>query len=163
MPCPGLTHLDHPRVPIYLARCSLPCGGAPPRHILRARILRAIPTVESERLERLVFSAERKEARWINNHMSSAIVSPKCTGKGFVSSDGIISCCGTCIQLLHLKTLQNALNRIPCEPRKAKYTPKAFRNPLLGEAFSRHEDVYELVMMVCCYYTISFGLIDRCY
>ncbi|KAK7686046.1 hypothetical protein QCA50_010858 [Cerrena zonata] len=79
--------------------------------------------------------------------MSSAVYSPTCLKRGFVSFGGIISCCARCYALLRLKTFCNALYHTPCEVPNAKFTPKSYRNPLMGEAFLRHQDVYHLFMM----------------
>ena len=146
-PCPGLTVLDHEKIPIYLARCALPNGGAPPYTVLRARYQNEDPSLTTEALERLVVTAQHHEARWFNNHKASAVYSPSCEKRAFVSATGVIGSCATCLLVLSLKTFMNALNRPT--PKHPKFTPKRYRNPILGECFLKHTDVYDLVVLVC--------------
>ena len=145
-PCPGLTVLDHKKIPVYLARCALPNGGAPPYTVLRARFQSEDPNSTPEQLERLIVAAQHHEARWINNHKASAVYSPNCQKHAFVSATGVIGCCATCLLVLSLKTFVNALNRPT--PKHPKFTPKRYRNPILGECFLKHTDVYDLVVLV---------------
>lgn len=96
----------------------------------------------------LVLAAELREAKWVNNHMAQSISSPVCQKTAFVSSSGLVRPCYECASILKIKMFKVALKRPIPPPGKSKYTPNIYRDPITGEAFSRHKDVEELVNMV---------------
>ncbi|KII87710.1 hypothetical protein PLICRDRAFT_699250, partial [Plicaturopsis crispa FD-325 SS-3] len=147
LPCPGLTHNSDARISLYLRRTAVPSGGAPPRHVLTAEMAEKNPTATREEVFLSVLHAERHRAKWINNHMTSSVSSPACTKVAFISSTGILLPCNACADILKIKAFRTALKRPMPSNAASKYVPKAYRNPLLGEAYQRHTDVRELMEM----------------
>ncbi|KAH9943952.1 hypothetical protein B0H21DRAFT_469767 [Amylocystis lapponica] len=150
-PCPGLSYNDHPRIPSYLARTVVLSGGAPPRHKLKAEILMNHHRVSQGRLTKKqltkrILAAERVHAIWLNHHTIGAVFSPKC--KKFTQTSGdILHACEECMKVLRCKTFRTALRRTMPRKGNSKFTPKAYRNPVAGEAYLRHRDVQELMEM----------------
>jgi hypothetical protein len=89
-------------------------------------------------------TSERAQAKWLNEHNMECIFSPKCHGDTIVK-EGNPTPCSSCLQILRLKTFRNAIRRPPPKKGNAKFTPKAFRNEVLGQAYLRHRDVQELM------------------
>jgi hypothetical protein len=92
--------------------------------------------------------AEPAQAKWLNEHGIGVIYSTSCTAKGIIGANGIIIACRKCCQLLKLKSFLNALRRKDPKPENAKFTPKAYRNEVVGDAYLCHKDVKDLVEAV---------------
>ncbi|KAM5544147.1 hypothetical protein V8D89_002196 [Ganoderma adspersum] len=152
-PCPGLGFVQDERIPKYLARTVVPCGGARRRDILKAEVLRAHARtgrrkqLSLKQLNLCVLAAERAEAQWFNHHTTGTVTSSECQRRGHLSSSGDILPCSDCMKVLKLKLFMNALRKAPPQRGYAKFTPKAYRNPVVGEAYLRHRDVQELMEM----------------
>ena len=89
IPCPGLTHNDDARITTYLRRTIMPSGGAPPRAVLWEQHTSSAPDEPDDVIEKRVLADERHRAKWINNHISSSVYSPRCTTKAFVLSSSL--------------------------------------------------------------------------
>ncbi|TFY77278.1 hypothetical protein EWM64_g6734 [Hericium alpestre] len=160
-PCPGLGYTTDPHITIYLTRTAAPCGGVPHRSTLKVQVLRQAArmpphpglskrcnVLKPEALQKRILAAERAQAKWINDHFIGAVFSAKCLHHAAPSLDSrLISPCAACISILGLKVFRNALRRPMPFRKNAKFTPKTYRNELLGKAFQRHTDVQELMEM----------------
>ncbi|OSC97160.1 hypothetical protein PYCCODRAFT_1440446 [Trametes coccinea BRFM310] len=153
--CPGLSFSQDARIPDYLSRTVVPSGGAPRRDVLRLEIIRDHARARATRgklsqkqLTLRVLAQERAQAKWLNHHTTGTVTAAKCQKVARISANGDISPCSECTKLLRLKTFTNALRKRRPKVENAKYTPKAYRNPVAGEAYLRHRDVQGLMEMV---------------
>lgn len=135
-------------IPTLLKRTVMTSGGAPPRHVLLQELSEKHPHLDKTLLHQQVLLEERHRAKWLLSHATSSIFSPKCTGKAFISADGLIRACDCCAELLKIKTLRTAIKRPLPTIANTKFVPKAYRNELLGDAFLRHSDVRDLFEVV---------------
>ncbi|OJT05301.1 hypothetical protein TRAPUB_3891 [Trametes pubescens] len=151
--CPGLGFLQDPRIPVYLARTAVESGGAPRREVLKLDILqdhtrsRSRNKLSPKQIHTHVLVQERAQAKWLNHPTNGVVTSVKCQKRGRVSSSGEVIPCSECNKLTHFKIFLNALRKPTPAPGRAKFTPKAFRNPVTGETYLRHCDVQELMEM----------------
>lgn len=150
--CPGLKAHNHSRIPYYLSRTVMSHGGARHRSAIEKSILAAHPNHRyrkrtDKQIYGLIMAAERAESGWSNDHIVGAVFSTVCDKEGQVVK-GVIIPCLSCRKVLKLKVFKNALRHPVPDVGKYKYTPRAFRNELLGKAYSRHNDVQELMEMV---------------
>jgi hypothetical protein len=105
----------------------------------------------AKELKLRVLTSERAQAKWLNEHNLGSVFSPKCHGKAIVE-EGNPKPCSYCLQVLRFKTFRTAIRRKPPNKGKGKFTPKAFRNEVIGQAYMRHCDVQELMEEVrICY------------
>ena len=152
--CPGIGFRQDSRIPRYLQRTVVPCGGAPRREVLKKKIIedltpKAHRRLTVKQLQLRILSTEHAQALWFNNHITLTLSSPRCQKFGALSSDGgDILPCVECNGLLRLKVLKNALSKLPTKKGNEKYTPIVYRNPVIGEAWMRHRDIQELMEMV---------------
>lgn len=136
----------------------MPNGGAPHQSILKNQLLvanrqnhRRHHKLSVKELENQIKAAEHAQALWSNNHYAGVVYSIKCTSRATLGYDGsTVTPCDECMKLLHLKVFRNALRRLPPKKGNWKFTPKRYRNQLLGEAYMRHTDVQEFMEKVCC-------------
>jgi hypothetical protein len=152
--CPGLTQADHCDIPQYLRQTHCVQGGAPLRHVLKKTISGQLRLSGQRSLTKLELHqrslvVERAQAKWLNEHNMGAIFSTSCMTKGIIGANGIVIACEQCRFLLTLRIFRTALRRKGAKPENAKYTPKAYRNEVVGNAYLRHKDVKELVEAVC--------------
>ncbi|OJT08909.1 hypothetical protein TRAPUB_192 [Trametes pubescens] len=133
---------------------SSPFRGPPRREVLRLQVLdeysrtRNRNKLSPKQIQSRVLAQERSQARWLNYHANGVVTSAKCQKKGKPSPSGEVLPCSDCNKILRLKIFKNALRKPAPAPRKAKFTPWSYRNPVVGEAYLRHEDVQELMEMV---------------
>jgi hypothetical protein len=152
VPCPGLGHAQDSRITRYLTRTVMPTGGAPnwtrlKRHILFVNSQRSRHRrISASELESQIRSAQRAQAAWLNDHHAGVVYSAKCNSRGVLGDGGsVIIPCDECRQILRLKIFQNALRRPTPNKHNWKFTPKQYRNELLGKAYMRHIDVQEFM------------------
>lgn len=149
-PCPGLRDVDHPLISQYLSRTVVSSGGAPPRPVLKQLIIREHRhqlrrrKLTRKELKLRVLTSERAQAKWLNEHNLGSVFSPKCH-RECNEKDGNPMPCTSCLQILRFKSFRNAVRRKLPKRGNAKFTPKAFRNEVLGQAYMRHRDVQELM------------------
>ncbi|KAI0059300.1 hypothetical protein BV25DRAFT_1809175 [Artomyces pyxidatus] len=135
-------------------------GGAPPRPVLKKLLLQKSPRPtasftsrrgrrrNSANLHAQILAAERAQAKWTNDHFVGAVYSAQCTHLGrAVEGTSLVAPCTPCRMVSRVKTFRNALRRRAPSLKNAKYTPKSYRNELVGKAYARHTDVQELMEM----------------
>ena len=145
--CPGLSHLEDPRITRYLTRTVMPGGGAPHRSLLKKQILasqRHRKKLSKRELQNRIKATERAQAAWSNDHYTGAVFSTKCTGQAVVGHS-LIMPCDECRKVLHMQIFRNALRHLPPKKGNWKYTPKEYRSELLGKAYMWHIDVHEFM------------------
>jgi hypothetical protein len=147
--CPGLSYHHDPHITRYLSQTSMNVGGAPNRSELKCRILMSLHQhhkLSGKQLWSRVQAAERAEAAWSNDHASGTVYSTKCTSRGIIG-DGLtlVIPCDECNKVLHMWIFCNALCHLPPKKANWKYTPKEYRNELLGKAYMCHIDVQEFM------------------
>lgn len=153
--CPGLGFTQDPRIPAYLARTAVESGGAPRREVLRDEVLRDHTRSRSrnklspKQLVTRILAQERAQAKWLNHPVNGVVTSVKCQRRGRLSPSGDVLPCSECLKLKHFKIFLNALRKPAPAAGRAKFTPKWYQNPVTGETYLKHQDVQELMEMVC--------------
>ncbi len=161
-PCPGIGFLNDTRILSYLLRTVVLTGGAPPRAVLMQQIKRAYAlthhrkSLKKDLVMKEVFAAERSQAVWTNSHSTGTVFSMKCEKIGIVSPHGTMQSCLPCQNVLRYRAFRNALRRKGAKPNGFKFTPKSYRNKLVGRAYLRHHDVKEFAEMVRLYLSFEF-------
>jgi hypothetical protein len=153
--CPGLGHCQDPQITRYLSRSSACYGGAPHRSALKKQILKFWPRrpgyrrLSLKELQSRIKTAERAQVAWSNDHSAGVVFSTKCTSRAIVEiGSSLVLPCNECRKILHLRIFRNALRRLPPKIQNWKYTPKEYRNELLGKAYMRHAGVQEFMKKV---------------
>ncbi|KAF5332101.1 hypothetical protein D9611_008005 [Ephemerocybe angulata] len=147
VPCPGLTRQSDPRIDNYLARTSVPNGGAPSRTAL-ARNLFGVDAQWSgltKKQRRMVLRREKSLAVWRNMHDIEAVFSTVCTTTVYCGSDCDPPPCEACDALYKVHTFQVAIRRPLPKEVNMKFTPKAYRCSQLGEIYLKYTGVRELM------------------
>ncbi|KAJ3760769.1 hypothetical protein EV360DRAFT_39135 [Lentinula raphanica] len=98
------------------------------------------PSKEEIRLKEWALS------QWVNRHDLNAVFSKNCLGTITIQPSGR-PVCANCLTVPKIKIFQNALKRTAPENKNMKFTPREFRNPLLGSVFLAHEDIGGLMEM----------------
>jgi hypothetical protein len=154
--CPGIGKTQNMWIPLYLKNTAASCGGAPPRQTLRKRITDArlslnLSPFTPEDLATKVAAEERRAALWINSSSTLTVFSPECLKDVVMHPDGVALPCASCISVLKVHAFQTALKRIEKSTtsgkvKQHKFTPKAFRDPILGEIYASHTGIKELLV-----------------
>lgn len=147
LPCPGLSGLQHERIPIYLRRSSAPGGGATSRTILAQRLYSDRKYAQLTKVQKTnVRHLQCLQFRWINDHHEERVVSTKCLKMVMARGDvDEVDPCTECIALLQLGTLRNALCRPIPDDKNLKYTPKECFGTLLGKLYAAHLGLREIM------------------
>jgi len=154
--CPGLGHCQNPWITRYLPLSSACYGGAPHCSALKKQILKFWPQqpgyhrLSLKELQSQIKTAERAQVAWSNDHSVGVVFSTKCTSQAIVEiGSSLVLPCNECRKILHLQIFRNALHCLPSKIQNWKYTPKKYRNELLGKACMQHTSVQEFMEKVC--------------
>lgn len=149
--CSGLTRDQFPKVRDYLKRSLATGGGAPSRTTLAKGLFGKNSPYKflTSTHKKMVLRREEMMFKWQNNRSVGAVFSLSCMKEVAISAaDGRHIPCAECLDLLHLHTFQNALNRDICPDEHMKFTPGDRRDQELGDLYMRVKGVRDLVETV---------------
>ena len=147
LPCPGLTGLQHERIPIYLRRSSAPGGGATSRTIITREIYDGYTYKQLTKVQKAnVRKIQVLRFRWINDHREERVVLVKCLGLVMAKVGAEeVEPCEECMALLHLNARRSVLRRLIPDDKNLKYTPKECLATLLGKLYVSHLGLREIM------------------
>lgn len=156
--CPGLSEADDSRIPPYLYRTSALSGGG-----------QSITAVAKEHLGRLYrdLTAEEKDKvadiqrlghKWTNDHRRLRVFSTSCVREKVVDTpaSGRILPCNACLSVLKLNGFNSALNRKVKDETTYIFTPKMYRDPVLGQIYARTVGLKEILETSVCF-TLNYN------
>ncbi|KAM6495644.1 hypothetical protein JOM56_008350 [Amanita muscaria] len=145
-PCPGLTDLDHPRIPIYLRRTGFEGGGARSLTVIaKERFGQSFNELETA-LKKIVGDVQRHEHQWHNDHQNRRVFATKCEQTVATPPlNGRAYPCTACVQVLRSKHFRAVL----CKPlpidKNYVFTNHRFRSKAMGEIYARVIGLREII------------------
>ncbi|KAJ6524888.1 hypothetical protein DFH09DRAFT_1372073 [Mycena vulgaris] len=145
LPCPGLTRDSNEEISIYLARTTVPGGGAPSRTRIAEELFSTGWKDLTERQQRMVLRRELSLQKWKLARGVGAMFSSTCLSdvQTIMGEDPVP--CSECRALLSLHSFKVSIHR-PMPAQKAmKYVPIGYRDPELGALYLKYVGLRELI------------------
>ncbi|KIJ10894.1 hypothetical protein PAXINDRAFT_157495 [Paxillus involutus ATCC 200175] len=139
-PCPGLSALDTPLIPVYLRRT--PVGGGGSRSVVEISKEQFKKTFGelSKRKKQIVLDKQTHERAWRNDHQTLRVFSARCE-----KSVANIQPCSECSALLCLKNFRSAIKKPVPADKNYVHVNYRYRPEVLGRLFALNIGIREIV------------------
>lgn len=152
VPCPGLTEVDDPLVPIYLRRTGAPGGGGRAIWVIATERFKSLFSQLTSTKKAEVIDVQATEHTWRNDHIRMRVFAsskanpclgmvPREPGDNLCPSP-----CRRCLKVLHDRRFRNALNRPVPSDENYIYVNHRFRNQVVGELYARNVGLREIMV-----------------
>ncbi len=144
-PCPGITDLDCPDISRYLMRSAANGGGGRSIHVVAKEMFRkAFSSLRSSSKDE-VLAAQLHSHTWRNDHQHLRIYSTVCKKVVASRTPQRPLPCDECVSVMRSKTFKTTMRKKTPLPKNQIYTNKKYQNPVVGEIYSRHIGLKEII------------------
>lgn len=144
-PCPGITELDCSDIARYLMRSSANGGGGQSIHKVTKKLFRKVFSSLQSTSKDEVLAAQLHTHIWRNDHQHLRIYSTACKKVVASRTPQRPLPCDACVSVTRSKAFKNAIRKKTPQPKNQIYTNKKYQNPVVGEIYSRHIGLKEIV------------------
>ena len=145
-PCPGITEIDDPRLPIYLRRTGVLGGGARSVKVIAGEIYNKLHSKLGRKGKQRVLDAQQHEQKWRNDHQNLRVFAVDCEHTVPVPGPAELpKFCATCGSVFASGAFKNALRKPPPDEKNYIFTNHRFRSPVLGKIYARTVGLKDLI------------------
>lgn len=137
VPCPGLTALDHDRIPKYLLRTGFLGGGARSITVIAHELFKKAFSRLKQKNKEKVLDTQLHEHAWRNDHDRIRVFSTKCKHIVADLAPNRPLPCTECRGILRSRTFKALLRKPVPADENFIFTNKRFRSKRLGEIYAR--------------------------
>ncbi|KAF4590802.1 hypothetical protein EYR40_009399 [Pleurotus pulmonarius] len=146
VPCPGLSELDHARIPIYLRRSGAMGGGARSLATLSmARFGKVFSELGNDEDRRIIVDEQAGEFKWRNDYNRQRVFSTECEGKVEDRAPSRRLPCARCRKLLKNYRFRDVLRKDLPKVEHMVFVNKRFNNRILAELYAKTKGLKEII------------------